>query len=146
MTREELKQAHEERLAIWCRGARFVTMEQRYAAENLCQTLLKEGDITGVEKLIRDLNDAVGGGIEVPAPGSPEADYFLAVVRVLDTRKGCGQSLKEIVVEGPWDGKEHIVPCPKCGIDFRWTPALSDEDAKEQEEKQKADITAVLGV
>jgi len=30
-------------------------------------------------------------------------------------RAGCGQDLNEVILAGPLDGDEHLVPCPGCG-------------------------------
>lgn len=62
----------------------------------------------------QELRNAAGGF------GGQERGYDIGVLDALN-RIHCGADFNDEIVKFPFDGKEHIVNCPKCGqeISFR---------------------------
>lgn len=47
--------------------------------------------------------------------------------RVVQTRIGCGYDFGHTVLSEPFDGKDHLSVCPKCGVETSWrSPTLGD--------------------
>jgi len=76
----------------WCKGPKKPGAEAIYA-----EARAASGNVSGAEK-----------------------GYDLSQMDAV-LREGCGADFNEVIVKFPFDGTEHLEPCPKCGqmISFR---------------------------
>jgi hypothetical protein len=141
MKSEELQKIHKD-MIVTCRGDRKVPPDLFDAIHVRREELYADGDIEKMGELLTKLNTTLETSIT--SDDSTPSSLNIAILKALDVRKGCGQSLTELFADGPFDGKRHSAPCPACGLVFTWTPALSDEEIAKRDKNFVANLASVL--
>ncbi len=113
MTPDEIRAQVDEIMArVYANGT--VTREEAEFVVRAVGRWCKGPKKPGVEAEYAKMREAVG------VVGGQEKGYDLALMDSI-LREPCGADFNDVIVQFPFDGADHLEPCPKCGqmISFR---------------------------
>lgn len=148
-TRAEIEKKHEN--ITWrCSGPLALSQQRRdlaVKAYDEAVALIGQHDLSGGTAKLRSLAMALDGylvalrepglsGEEATALADPATGYeplALLCVKLIRWHRGCGADMTPPIRALPYDGREHVVVCERCGTEAKVTRPLPDEDRADAE-------------